>query len=75
MNQSYFKPIYSVGYWDDPEDNNNPCASVAILTFSGTDTKSEFSVNAVDKKYIEYKVTWPEVLTDKTKLHRVWLEG
>ncbi len=29
------KPIYSIGYWNDPDNNDNPYASVAILTISG----------------------------------------
>ncbi len=31
------KPIYSIGYWNDSDDTDNPRASGAILTFSGID--------------------------------------
>ena len=70
-----FNPIYSIGYWDDPEDNDNPCASVAILTFTGIDKLSDFSLNIVGNKTLEYKVLWPEAITNNTLLHRVWIEG
>ena len=74
-NNGDFKPIYSIGYWDDPDDNDNPCASVAILTFSGIDKLSDFSVNIVGNKTLEYKVLWPEPLTNNTLLHNVWIDG
>ena len=72
---SIFKPIYSIGYWNDPDDNDSPCASVAILSFTGVDKLSDFSINIVGDSCIEYKVVWPEHLTVSTLLHRMWLEG
>ena len=74
-NDSAFKPIYSIGYWNDPDDNDSPCASVAILSFTGVDKISDFSINIVGDSFIEYKVVWPEQMTVSTILHRMWLEG
>ena len=70
-----FKPIYSIGYWNDPDDNDNPCASVSILTFSGIDKLSDFSINIVGGRLLEYKVVWPVSLTVSDQLHAVWIEG
>ncbi len=70
-----FKPIYSIGYWNDPDDNDIPCASVAILPFTGVDKLSDFSINIVGGSCIEYKVVWPQQLTVSTMLHRMWLDG
>ena len=74
-NPSIFNPIYAVGYWDDPDDNDNPCASVAILNFSGIDRRSDFSVSIVDENILEFKVLWPECLTESRILQSVWLVG
>ena len=70
-----FKPIYTVGYWEDPDDNDNPCASVAILNFSGIDRRSDFSVNIVHENILELKILRPECLTVSRILHSVWLTG
>ena len=70
-----FKPIYSIGYWNDPDDNDSPCASVSTLSFTGVDKLSDFPLNIVGDSCIEYKVVWPEQLTVSTLLQRMWLEG
>ncbi len=58
-----FQPIYSIGYWSDFEGNNNPYASVAILIFSGILIMSDFSINIVGGRLLEYKVVWPVIMT------------
>ena len=73
-NDSAFKPIYSIGYWNDPVDNDSPCASAAILPFTGVEKISDFSINIVGDSFIEYKVVWPEQMAVSTILHRMWLE-
>ena len=70
-----FKPIYGIGYWNDPAYNDNPCASVATLSFTGIDKLSDFTINIVGDSCIEYRVVWPEPLTVSTTLHRMWLDG
>ena len=74
-NDSALKPIYSIGYWNDPDDNDSPCVSVAILSFTGVKKISDFSVSIVGGSFIEYEVVWPEQMTVSTILHRMWLEG
>ena len=72
---SVFKPIYSIGYRNDPDDNDSPCASLAILSFTVIDMLSDFSITIVGDSYIEYKALWPEHITINTVLRRMWLEG
>ena len=69
-----FKPIYSIGCWNDPEDNDNLCASAAILTFSGIDELSDFSVIIVWVRLLKYKVVWPSSMTVSSQLHAVWID-
>ncbi len=71
----FFKTIYSVGYRSDREDNDNPCASVAILTFSGIYKLSDFSINVVGGRLLEYKIVWPVSLTVSGLLHALWIDG
>ena len=73
-NHYSFKPIYFIGYWNDPDDNDNPSASVAILTVSGIDKISDFFINIVSGRLLEYKVVWPTSLTVSDQLHAVWIE-
>ena len=70
-----FKPIYSIGYWNDPDDIDNPRASVAILTFSGIGRLSDFSMNIIGGRTLVYKVVWPACMTVSNQLHVVWIDG
>ncbi len=48
---------------------------MAILTFSGIDKLSDFSINIVGGRLLEYKVVWPVSLTTSDQLHAAWIEG
>ena len=54
-----FKPIYPIRYWSDPDDNDDLCVLVAILTFNKIDKLLRFSINIVGGKLLESKVVWP----------------
>lgn len=68
-----FKPIYSIGYCDNLDDNDNPRASMAILTFNGIDKLSDFSVNTFGNNTLEYKVLRPEPQTNNKLLCNAWI--
>ena len=70
-----FKPIYSIGAWQEPDEDDNRFVSVAILLFTGQDTTSSYSINVVDGEYLEYTVTWPIPFGDPKLLHRKWVTG
>lgn len=38
---------------NDPEDYDNPCASVSILSFSGIDKRADFSITIIEDKFLE----------------------
>ncbi len=48
---------------------------MSILTFSGTDKLSDFSINIVGGRLLEYKVVWPVSFTTSDQLHAAWIEG
>ena len=71
-----FKPIYSVGVWENPDDRDNKRISVAILMCTGTEKRGDFTINVVDGgEFLEYSVFWPRAMTDTTALHKMWLVG
>ncbi len=63
-----FKTIYSIRYWNDPDDNEKHCASVAVFTFRGIKILSDFSTNIVGGRLQEYQVVWPVSLTVSDQL-------
>lgn len=76
LSEFFFKPIYSIGAWQKPDDNDNRYVSIAILFFTGQDTTSSYSVDVVDGgNYLEYSVAWPIPFEDPRLLHRKWIEG
>lgn len=75
MSDLQFKPIYSIGAWQEPDENDNRYVSVAILMFTGQDKTTSFSVNVVDGEYLEYSIAWPRPLCDTNLLHRKWISG
>ena len=75
INHYSSKPTYLIGYWNDSDDNDNPCASVAILTFSVIDKLSDFFINTVTERLLEYKYVLPASLTVSNRLHAVWIAG
>ena len=71
----YFKPIYSLGAWQKPDDNDNRYISVAILLFTGQDTTLSYNLAVVGGgNILEYSVTWPPPFEIPRLLHRKWLE-
>ena len=76
LHDSIFKPIYTLGVWLAPDDDENSQISVAILLFSGTDKKNEIDISVVDGgEYLEYSIKWPSMMTTAEEMHRKWLSG
>ena len=46
---SMFKPIYNIGVWLSPDDDENTHVCVAILLFSGTRKRNQIEINVVDR--------------------------
>ncbi len=73
---AFSKPIYTIGVWLFPDEEENAHVSVAILLFSGTDKQNQIEVNVVDSGgYLEYAVRWPSMMTDANEMHRKWLKN
>lgn len=72
-----FKPIYMIGTWKHPTDNDSLRVSVAILLPSGIGENSDdLTVNVVDDgHYLELCVLWPSAMNDRFMLHKKWLTG
>eukprot|EP00171_Calliarthron_tuberculosum_P006567 IDg6567t1 len=76
MPHKEFKPIYSVGDWNNPEDLENRRVSVAILMCSGIDKRNDFCLNVVNQGWVlEYSVVWPHAMVNMEALHKMWLLG
>ena len=75
LSEFYFKPIYAIGAWQKPDDNDNRYVSIAILLFTGQDTTSSYSVDVVDGgNYLKCSVIWPIPFENPRLLHRKWIE-
>ncbi len=48
LSEFFFKPIYALGGWQKPDDDDNRYVSIAIPLFTGQETSSSYSVDVVD---------------------------
>lgn len=76
FHESVFKPMYILGCWCTPDNDENPHISVSILLVSGPDENNEININVVTGvEYLEYSIKWSSIITNTDEKYRKSLSG
>ena len=74
IGDSFFKPLYLVGVWEEPATKTKRINVVIVLP-SGID-KNDFALSVSEGgKLLQLQVTWPDPIVSLELLHQKWLRN